>query len=149
MVTAPSPSPRWTGSLLRLGGGQVLLAGPALSDVVRALETARHVTRNDGYGPNPHWTTLLEQLRAALDECAVTSPAGSGELPEFTERAVSPVEPITSAEAGRLLGCTARNVRDLAARGVLTSGRQVAGRLQFERSEIEGERLRRQERRAA
>jgi hypothetical protein len=48
-----TPEEPWSGALLRLGGGKVILAGPALLDVVCALEAAQHVTRVDGYGPQP------------------------------------------------------------------------------------------------
>lgn len=44
-----------------------------------------------------------------------------------------------------MLGCGERNVRDLAARGVLASGRKVGRRLAFDRAEVVAEQLRRSE----
>lgn len=129
----------WRGPLLRLPGGVVLLTGSALADVVRALQTAQHVTRRDGYAPNERWTALLADLRAALEEAGASARAGSAEVPQVAPLPASDVEELVgTAEVARMLGCGTRNVRDLHARGVLDSGRLLGGRLLFERVEVEG-----------
>jgi len=141
-VTGPAV---WSGPVLRLGGGRVLLGGSALLDVVRALEAAQRVTARDGYHPNLQWRALLSLLRAELDEA--TARAGSEGVPQPAEVSAWSVEPetVSTAQAAEILGCGPRNVRDLAARGVL-SGRLFGGRMTFDRDEIVAEQLRRSER---
>jgi hypothetical protein len=133
------------GPLIRTGSGHVLLGGSALADVVRALKAAQHVTRGDGFGPNPRWLWLLEQLEAELAASGNASSPGIEELPPIAARSLSDEQPITTREAAELLGCTARNVRGLSSRGVLESGRVVAGRMIFDRTEVVAEVLRRAE----
>ncbi len=141
-MTADEP---WRGPLLRLGGGKVLLAGSALLDVVRALETAQYVTSRDGYGPNPRWRWLFTQLRAELADAERTAAAGSAALPQLDDASWSSQDLIDTQEAAVMLGCKPRNVRDLHGRGVLESGRVVGGRLLLERAEVLAEAHRRQE----
>lgn len=133
----------WSGPVLRLGGGRVLLGGSALLDVVRALEAAQRITARDGYRPSPQWRELLSLLRAELGES--TSRVGSAEVPQLAEVSAWSQETVSTAQAAELLGCGARNVRDLAARGVLTR-RLLGGRMRFDRDEIVAEQLRRSER---
>lgn len=139
------------GPLMHLGGGRVLLGGPALADVVRALEAAQHVTRANGYGPPPRWRWLLEQLRTAARESAVTAPAE--QLPqEVPHTAAAPPSStsqwIGTREAASVLGCGERNVRDLALRGVLETARRERGRLLLDLDEVQAEAHRRARRQA-
>ncbi len=142
MVTEHEP---WRGPLLRLPGGTVLLAGSALLDVVRALETAQQVTRRDGFAPNSRWLALLAELRLAAAEALATAPRGSAAVPQIAQTALLSQDLIGTSEVAAMLGCNPRNVRDLRAREVLRSGRIVGGRLLFERSEVVAEARRREE----
>lgn len=137
----------WRAPLLRLGGGRALLGGSALLDVVLALETTQHVTGRDGYGPHLRWRFLLEQLRAEAASIHPASVEGSPELPPIHSLAGLRRDEIDSAEAARMLGCTARNVRDLHARGALPPGRMVSRRLLLDRRAVAAEVLRRREQR--
>lgn len=136
----------WTGPLLRLGHGQVLLGGSALLDVVRALAAAQQVTRRDGISPNQRWLWLQAELTAEA-ACIPPSTAapGSAAVPQLDVSAWSSQDLVDTKEAAAMLGCQARNVRDLCSRGVFESGRQIAGRLLLQRVEIEAEVHRRAE----
>ena len=145
-----SLSEPWRGAVLVLPGGQVLLGGSALADVVRALEAAQHVTRRDGYDPHQAWLELLEQFRAAQRHGQGAAVGGSAELPPTGSLSWSAQDVVDTREAALMLGCGARNVRHLRARGVLESGRlgssrRASRRLLFDRSEVAAEALRRQE----
>lgn len=136
----------WTGPLLRLGNGQVLLGGSALLDVVRALAAAQQVTRRDGISPNQRWLWLQAELTAeAACIPATTAAPGSAAVPQSDGSSWSSQNLVDTKEAAQMLGCQPRNVRDLYSRGVLESGRRIAGRLLLERAEVEAEVHRRAE----
>lgn len=142
----PSSEQPWSGPLLRLGNGQVLLGGSALLDVVRALSAAQQVARRDGISPNARWRWLQDQLLAeAASIPGATAPPGSAAVPQVADSAGLPQDLIDTKEAAQMLACKPRNVRDLHARGVLESGRLVAGRLLLERAEVAAEVHRRAE----
>lgn len=144
-MSAPDPGAPWPGTVLRLPGGQVLLAGSALLDVARALQGVQRAARSDGIEPPDRVRWLLAQVLAAAAESTTAAP-GSAALPQMEDLSPSLHEDlISSEEAASMLGCKPRNVRDLAVREVLRSGRKRAGRLLFERSEIEAEARRRAE----
>lgn len=140
----------WTGQLLNLGHGGVLLRGSALADVVRALEAAQRVTQRDGFGPDRRWLALHAALCEALMTDSNVPPQAVEVRAEVPHAAPSPwsEDAITTQEAATMLDCGARNVRDLHRRGVLDSGRLVAGRLLLSRAEVVAEAVRRRERAA-
>ncbi|MCU1668048.1 MAG: DNA-binding protein [Blastococcus sp.] len=144
MVTPEIPGP-WRGSVLRLPGGQVLLGGSALLDVVRALQAAQRVTQRDGIAAPERWRGLLAQLLSAAADAPATAPPGSAAVPQPDHSSWLPGDLVDTKEAAEMLGCKPRNVRDLNARGALESGRLVGGRLLLERTEIEAELRRRAE----
>jgi hypothetical protein len=140
----------WEAPLVRLGGGQVLLRGSALLDVLRALDAAQLVARRDGLPPPRQWVWLRAQVAAECERIppARTAPAGSADRMGSAPAAVFEIvdtDLIGTREVARMLGCQPRNVRDLHAREVLASGRLVGGRLLFERTEVEAEAQRRAE----
>ncbi|WP_369053899.1 MerR family transcriptional regulator [Kineococcus terrestris] len=130
--------------LVRLAGGEVLLSGSAVLDVLRALLTAERVAAADGIAPSRAWRWLSEEFRQAAADVQArnaltaggTATRGSAEVPQLEQPSPLRQDLIETKEAARMLGCTPRNVRDLAQRGVLDSGRQVAGRLLLERTEV-------------
>jgi hypothetical protein len=142
----------WEAPLVRLGGGQVLIRGSALLDLLRALDAALAVSRRvDHVYPNSRVLWLREELAAAAETIRAggTAPSGShpgmGSADEVCVGIVDATDLVDTKEAAAMLGCQPRNVRDLHARKVLESGRLVAGRLMFERVEIAAEVNRRAE----
>jgi hypothetical protein len=141
----------WRAPVVRLGGGQVVVRGSALVEVLRALDTATRVARGHGIAPPPTWMHLRAELAAEAECIRAGRTAASGSDPAAGSAAgasvaiVQHVELVTTAEAAAMLSCQVRNVRDLHTRGVLDSGRKVGGRLMFDRLEIEAEAHRRAE----
>jgi hypothetical protein len=126
LVTGPAVIP--------LGGGQVLLRGPAVVDAWRlARSAAEQVSQRDGIVLPPR----LRELLAALEQEAaqvVDSVAGNAEFREAASvSALSTDDRITTVEAAAMLQCTPRTVRNHAAD---LSGRQVAGRWVFSRAAV-------------
>lgn len=122
----------WAGSTLVLGDGCLLLGGAAVHDVAHALRLAARFARRDGIALPGRWRTLA----AAVEAAAAQAMPGTAVVPRTASTAPSSVDEIGSTEAAELLGCGRRNVRSLAERGVLTSGRVVAGRLVLDRAEV-------------
>lgn len=134
LVTLPR-----AGALVLLEGGQVLLGGPAVLDVNHMLQQVARLSRDrDGIGLSPRLRLLLATFAAAAQETR-TAASGRPEVPQLPDRALSPMDPIDTKEAARMLGCGERNVRDLASRGVLPTSRHVGGRLQLDRIEVQAE----------
>jgi hypothetical protein len=133
-----------------LFGGGAVLAPSAVYDVLAALDAAQAVTqRRDGYGPHRRWLRLRALLEDATALASSRSSSGTRNVPRLELGPPPPDDAldskIGSEEAAVMLGVTARNVRALAGRGTLRSGRKVAGRLLLSRSEVEAEVHRRAE----
>lgn len=122
----------WTGGVLLVGDGCVLLGGAAVHDVAQALRLARRMVARDGITPPARWRVLA----AAVEAAAAQAAPGTAVVPRAASTAASGVDKIGTTEAAGLLGCQPRNVRSLAARGVLTTGRVVAGSLALDRTEV-------------
>ncbi len=129
---------------IALGGGQVLL-GPIGSLLVdRALAIAQVDGRRNGLRPPATFTALQAILERAAAEARSTA-GGSAELPHAADPASSTtsppssvmVDPVGTATAAKLLGCSARNIRDLASRGVFETATVRGGCWWVERQEIE------------
>jgi hypothetical protein len=102
--------------LLRLGGGQVLLRGPALLAVSRlAAAGVKRWYGVDGSTISPGMRQILEQLAAEASEHVrgdVRSDVPG--VPSVASSEVMEPQPLSSAEAADLLGCSERHVRRIA-----------------------------------
>jgi hypothetical protein len=116
--------------MLGLGGGQVLLRGPALLEVARALDwmIRVHERRDSVHASRP--LRALQQLLA--DEAAQVSARTFADV-RSTAVVASSSDMITSEEAAPMLRRSPRQVRRLAAD---LEGRQVAGRWLFDRATV-------------
>jgi hypothetical protein len=117
--------------MLGLGGGTVLLRGPAVVHVSRALDWAISVqARRDSV----HASKPLRQLQQLLaDEAAQVS---GGHVADVRKTAVVPISPenmINTEEAAAMLRRSPRQIRRLAAD---LEGRQIAGRWLFDRDVV-------------
>lgn len=120
------------GLALPLPGGLLLLGGRGTRVVAAALALAERIAARDGIAPPADWVAV----RAAVT--AAASDSGSAEVPAPPVVAASRVvvmDPVSTVEAAEMLGCTARNVRDLCARGAFAASR-LGGRWVLEREEV-------------
>ncbi len=119
-------------AIIRLGGGQVLLRGPAVLDAARLVEHGVRLTRQrDNIAPNPHVLSLLDALRAEAGE--LMSAVGHSDVRDHDDQPPSEHEEITAAEAAELLGVTDRHIRRLAPD---LGARKVGGAWVYERSAV-------------
>jgi hypothetical protein len=116
--------------MLGLGGGQVLLRGPALLEVSRALEWMIRVhERRDSVNASQPLRALQQLLATEAAQVAMSART-------FADvRKPADVQPsqnimITSEEAAHMLQLSTRQIRRLAAD---LEGRQIAGRWLFDR----------------
>lgn len=121
----------------------ILLQGPILAEVRWVLSRGtRDIWRTDSVPPSAAITRVLGELERAI--AAATSEEGSAELPPppTWEELVStgPEDQLTTQEAARMLGITARQVRNLADR---LGGRKIGTVLTLDRAAVEVEIARR------
>jgi len=135
--TAPTAPQRlqepFTGYVLRLGGGQVLLGnGQAVLDVLRALQKVQADYRVNAAPTPARVQYLIEALQLSLADSASSEP-GSAEyriaalLPSSDKR-------VGVGEAAVLLGVSARRVRYVAEE---LGGRKLGRSWVFDRDELE------------
>ena len=113
-------------SIQRLGSA-VLLQGPALAAARYAVGIAQRGRRSNGYAPSPTLTELERALEAA---------EGRTDVPTSSVDAVSKsalAEPVSTNEAARILGRSARQVRRIAA---TLDGRRIGGAWWFDRQTV-------------
>lgn len=121
-------------TVIRLGGGCVLLRGVALVHTAHlARSAADQVSRRDAIP----LTRQVRDLLTALEEEASNVSSSGVPLTEFRrsvpEATCNPDDEITSQEAARMLGCTDRWVRY---RAEELGGWKRAGRWVFSRRQI-------------
>jgi len=127
-----------------LGSGVVLVGPVGVLRIAAALAAAEATGRRDGVRPPSVFVELRALFEGAAAEARRAAARGSAELPRTaapsssaTSTAPVVVDPIGSAEAAELLGCTARNLRDLCCRGVFDTAQILAGRWVVSRREVE------------
>jgi len=128
-----------------LGGGMVLVGPIGVLRIAAALAASVEVTsRLDGIRPPAVVVGLRELFDAAAAEARRAAASGSAELPRSAAPSSSGastapvvVDPVGTAEAAELLGCTTRNVRDLCRRGVFETAAVLAGGWVVSRREVE------------
>lgn len=113
--------------VVRLPGGDVVLAPGQVSRLVRSVDALDRLARERGGRVPADVRRIAADMSSAVGTSEHRSAAGD-----------EPVvyEWIDTTTAAGLLGCTARNVTSLVARGQLT-GRRQAGRVLCRRSEVE------------
>lgn len=126
-----------------LAGGWVLVAPSAAGVIARALAAAENQTRVNGYPPPPDFTCLMAVFAHAVAEQQTPAAPGRSEVPRQREVAASAVsvrmvlaDPVSAEQAAAQLGCTARNVRDLCARGSFETAQRSRAGWEIERAEV-------------
>ena len=124
------------GLVTELIGGEVLLHRDGVRYAEYAMRAALASQRRNGLPSPPNAVALYRALHTATGRLHASA-TGSPELPPLAVAGSSTVmDTISAPAAARLLGCTARNVRDLCARGVLT-GTRAGGRWHVDRVEVQ------------
>ncbi|CAN5388209.1 hypothetical protein BH10ACT8_BH10ACT8_11240 [soil metagenome] len=124
-----------TGGAIVPGRGAVLLTGTAVIRAAQGVRLLVRMHRQDGIRDAE--VERLAELLATLAAEVTTSADGSPEVPHRVHRTELPTDELMAVkEIAAMYACTERNVRDLIAREVLTSGRRVHGRLFVDRAEV-------------
>ncbi len=124
------------GLVTELTGGEILLHRDGVRWVEMALRAALVSQRRNGLPSPPAAVALYRALHTATSRLQASA-SGSAELPPLTVAGTLTVmDTIPTSVAARLLGCSARNVRDLCSRGVLT-GTRAGGRWHVDRVEVQ------------
>lgn len=102
-------------ALVRLGGGQLLVRGSAVLDLVRLAELGARVARQrDGIEPPARIRALLEALTAEAAELPLMSADGHADVRREADRAASAaLELIDVAEVANMLTLSIRQARRL------------------------------------
>ncbi len=128
--------------MLRLGGGQVLLRGPAVQIVSQLADLGARQWFAVGGGSTPALVRrLLDELAAEASE--YVRPGVRADVREKRPGASSEVmdtQQLTSAQAAEHLGCSQRHVRRIAPS---LGGRRVGAAWTFDAAEVAAYRLER------
>lgn len=105
MSSGPGPA------LLRLGGGQLLVRGPAVLDLLRLVDLGVRVTRQrDQIEPPPRVRRLLQVLG---EEAAELAAVGHEDVRDDDDLPASALELVTVTEVAHMLGRSTRQARRL------------------------------------
>lgn len=109
---------------------RVLIGPEAAALVLSLIGGAERLARRDGIGLSPQLTRLRDELR-------IVAMAANGHADVRTRPTLAPSDEwVTSGQASRLLGCSPRQTRRLAASGSLGVSRRVGQSWLVSRAEV-------------
>jgi hypothetical protein len=123
-----------TGSpaVIRLGGGQLLLRGPAVIDLWRlANNAAQMASRRDGIVLSPTAKALLAALQQ--EAALAMSACPPADVRDAAPLSLSAEDQLTTEEVSHMMNLSSRQVRRCAAS---LGARRIAGRWAFDRSAV-------------